>query len=363
MRAPVFVHGATGFTGRLVCAALRERGVPFAIGGRSAARLDALAAELGGVERQVVDITDAGSIRAALDGRTIVCACAGPFGAIGEPVLASSARAGVHYVDTTGEQGFVALAASRYRATAEASGACIVPAMAFEIAPGDWAAHAAAELLGGGVDAVDVAYVSFGASGAGATTRGTKLSALSVIGDGDAKQYVAGALVREPAGEVVRTFTTARGETVHAVSFPSPEAVVVPAHTRAKTVRAFMAAGRGSASAFHVARGVAPAIARVARPIVERLVAWTPEGPVGDARTGQFEVVAEARKGERTARVSVTGRDPYGLTGAIQAIAAQRAVAGKITARGVLAPSQIIAPRDACAELAAFELTIHPHVA
>ena len=34
-------------------------------------------------------------------------ACAGPFSVHGEPVLRTAAEAGTHYLDTTGEQGFM----------------------------------------------------------------------------------------------------------------------------------------------------------------------------------------------------------------------------------------------------------------
>jgi hypothetical protein len=43
-RAWVVVLGATGFTGRLVCRALRRRNVPFAIAGRNARKLALLTA-------------------------------------------------------------------------------------------------------------------------------------------------------------------------------------------------------------------------------------------------------------------------------------------------------------------------------
>ncbi len=150
-RAAVLIHGATGFTGKLVSAALTKRAVPFAIAGRNRAKLDALSASLGGspVESVVVDIRNARSVEAALDGRTVVCACAGPFLEVGEPVLAAAAKLGVHYADTTGEQRFVVEAKARYDEAAKASGACIVPAMAYEIALADWASHLAAEMVGG----------------------------------------------------------------------------------------------------------------------------------------------------------------------------------------------------------------------
>jgi short subunit dehydrogenase-like uncharacterized protein len=45
------VHGSTGFTGRLVCAALARRGLPFAAGGRDPDKLpEAIAAARAAIE-------------------------------------------------------------------------------------------------------------------------------------------------------------------------------------------------------------------------------------------------------------------------------------------------------------------------
>lgn len=350
----MLVHGATGFTGRLVCEALKRRAVPFAIAGRSKERLDALARALGGdVETCVVDVRDAGSLRLALTDRAIVCACAGPFAEVGEPVLASCAKMGVHYVDTTGEQSFVLLADRRYRATAEASGACIAPAMAYEIAPADWAATEAARRAGGAPDAIDIVYMLRAPAGAQAiSTRGTKKSALGMMASGDAKQFIDGALRDEAAAAVVKGFTSRSGRRVTAASFPSPEAVVVPSHTGASTVRTFMAMGRGAARSLHAIRGVAPGLVQLARPLLTRLVERGAEGPDADARKAEFDVLAEARRGADLTRVFVSGSDPYGLTAEIQALAAARALAGEIQARGVVAPSLVIPPDVAARELA-----------
>jgi len=360
MPAPILVHGATGFTGRLVCAALARRGLEFAVGGRNKEKLEALARETGASEVAILDIGSGESLRGALEGRRIVCACAGPFVRVGEPVLATCARLGVHYVDTTGEQAFVADAVVRYRATAEASGACIVPAMAYEIAPADWAAHLAADKLGGPPDAVDILYATRmnGGGYGGATTRGTKLSALGMAIDPNARQFVGGTLVHEATAEILETFPLREGKSVMGVSFPSPEAVVVPTHTHARSVRTFMAMSSRTARALHRFRRVVPPVVRALRPVLERRIARGKAGPEGEARGTEFEIVAQAKREGEVAHVYVVGRDPYGLTAEIQAWAAERAVRGDVTARGVVAPSVGYPPDDALPAMAPFGLSI-----
>ncbi len=79
------------------------------------------------------------------------------------------------------------MAVARYGETAEASGACIVPAMGLEIAPADWGAHVVAGRLGTAPDAIEVCYVNKTASGsAPPTTRGTKRSIVCVVASDDA---------------------------------------------------------------------------------------------------------------------------------------------------------------------------------
>lgn len=358
-RPLVLVHGATGFTGRLVCAALARRGVGFAVSGRSREKLEALAKEFGAREVCVVDLGVADSIHAAIEGRRIVCACAGPFAEIGESVLATCAKLGVHYVDTTGEQRFVADAVKRYMATAEASGACIVPGMAYEIAPADWGAHLCAARAGGAPDSIAIVYATRSSGGySSMTSRGTKLSALGMVAERGALQYVNGALVHEPTAEVVGTFPLNRGKFITAASFPSPEAVVVPSHTGARTVRTFMAMSRRTARALHATRHVMPWLVRAGRPLLERIIRTSALGPEGEGREASFQIIIEARKAGVGVHVHVIGKDPYGLTAEIQAHAVQCALRGEVQARGVVAPSVGYDANVAFAALASFGVEV-----
>ena len=356
------MHGATGFTGGLVCDALAARGMTYAVSGRSRERLQSLRDRLakgGGTppaELCVVDISREDTVREAIEGRRIVLACAGPFVEVGHPILAVCARLGVHYADTTGEQRFVADAASNYQAICEASGACVVPAMAYEIAPADWACHLAAERVGGSPDTIDVFYasgpVSTGTNTRGGTTRGTKKSMLRVIADREPLQWVDGKLVVEASAEKTTSFALPNGRRLEAASFPSPEAIVVPMHTGARTVRTYMAMNERAVRMLHRLRKVAPSLARASRSVADRILDRTAVGPEGEERTMAFTIIAEATKGSERARIALTGMDPYGLTAELQVYAAQRAIADAITARGIVGPSVAFPPREAIAALA-----------
>jgi short subunit dehydrogenase-like uncharacterized protein len=351
--AEVLVHGATGFTGGIVCRALQRRKIAFAVSGRSAAKLDALVRALGGgITSHVVDIGSPDTVRAAIEGRRIVSACAGPFIDVGEPILAYSARAGVHYVDTTGEQAFVARAVSRYRATAEASGACIVPALGYEIALADWGAHVASENGQGPIDAIAICY-GLRTPGGPFASRGTIRSALAQFKAGDAVQFADGRIVHELAAAHVRTFrfvTLGRDEPRTCASFPSPEAIMVPSHTGARNVRTFMPAA--GARLLHWGRAMVPGAAWLAGRLTERLIARAPEGPGEGARARtQFEIVIEVQRGDIATSLRVVGHDPYGLTGEIHALAVELALGNRMLARGVVAPSVAFDARSSLAAL------------
>ncbi len=368
--ASVLVHGATGFTGALVCELLSKRGIAYAISGRSAERLERLRRRLDRagsrppLESCVIDLERVATVDAAVEGRTIVLACAGPFALVGEPILAACARLGVHYADTTGEQRFVADAFVKHQATCEVSGACIVPAMAYEIAPADWACHLAAESVGGHPDTLEVFYANRNAEGAGAngsaTTRGTKKSILGVLAERAPLQWIDGSLVVEASAERVTSFALPNGRRLAAASFPGPEAIVVPQHTGARTIRTYMAMGENVARNLHRFRKVAPTLVRATRALAERWLDRSPVGPEGDDRGGTFTIIAEATKGSERSRVALTGRDPYGLTAELQAYAADRALAGAVKARGIVAPSVAFPPREALDALSHTGLSLAP---
>ena len=71
---------------------------------------------------RVASVDDHASLRALLDGADVLINCAGPFTFAGEPVVRAAVDAGVHYVDSTGEQPFIRMVFDRYGAAAEREG-------------------------------------------------------------------------------------------------------------------------------------------------------------------------------------------------------------------------------------------------
>jgi short subunit dehydrogenase-like uncharacterized protein len=345
----VIVFGATGYTGRLVCRALQRRNVRFAIAGADARKVAHLASALGGVEHHVVDLgsSDAPSLkeslRRLLDRRLLVCSCAGPFLDRGEPLLAAAAELGVHYVDVSAEQPFTRESFTRHDPIARASKACVVPSMAFATAPADWAADLLAERLGGTLDELDVLCSIDAPFGGAIASRGTIRAALGELARDGAAQHIDGSLRAERDATRVRTFVTLEGTCVTGISLASSASVVVPAHVKVGQLRTYHAVAPLTARALHATRALGPAVARLGRGAIDRLAPFAPfaaSGPETAQRAKtRFEIIAEARRGEAQACVHITGVDPYAITAEIQAHAAEAALAGNVTASGVVAPS------------------------
>ena len=141
----IVVHGATGFTGRLVVEYLLQRypagsSLRWAMGGRSAAKLAAVRDELGApadTPLVVTDTTNPASLQALMDSTRLVLTTVGPYQLYGNEIVAACAASGVDYVDLCGEPAWMRSMIDAHEATAKASGARIVFSCGFDSIPFD----------------------------------------------------------------------------------------------------------------------------------------------------------------------------------------------------------------------------------
>lgn len=139
----IVVHGATGFTGRLVAEYLLQRpptGLTWAMGGRSLAKLQAVRDELGAPADTPLVVTDSDSAEslAALAARTrCVLTTVGPYQLYGSGLVAACVAAGTDYVDLCGEPAWMRQMIDAHHATAQASGARILFSCGFDSIPFD----------------------------------------------------------------------------------------------------------------------------------------------------------------------------------------------------------------------------------
>ncbi len=333
----VVVYGATGFTGRLVCAELVRRKVSFAIAGRDRPRLTRLAASLT-QQPQVLTaaLDDAAQLQAVVARGKVVLACAGPFARLGAPVREAALAAGRHYLDITGEANYMMQTHER-DAEAKKRGVALVNAVGFDVVPTDCAAALAAEAVGGAPDDVKIA-IKFG----GRATQGTTRSAIEHA-DSGGLAFVDGQYRHERVGAArwQAPFPAPLGARA-TVSIPWGDLATAPRSTGTRNLRTYVALPAAAAAMLPVVGVASKALAwGPAKKLAERWIQSLPEGPSDAERArAKCAVVAEAARAGKVARTWVTCGDGYDFTAAAAVECAVRAAADGFAATGALTPSQ-----------------------
>jgi short subunit dehydrogenase-like uncharacterized protein len=101
-RAPLLIYGANGYTGMLIARRAAAQGMASVLAGRDGAAVAALAEELR-MSPRVFALDDPAAVAAGLQGTGAVLNCAGPFSRTAAPLVDACLRAGIHYLDITGE--------------------------------------------------------------------------------------------------------------------------------------------------------------------------------------------------------------------------------------------------------------------
>lgn len=139
----VIVYGATGFTGRLICAYLHQRASAedcnWAMAGRSIEKLEVVRSELGASDVPLVhaDADNPASIEALVATTRVVISAVGPYQLHGEALLSACVNSGTDYIDLCGEPLWMRDMIDRYEAAAKASGARILFSSGFDSIPAE----------------------------------------------------------------------------------------------------------------------------------------------------------------------------------------------------------------------------------
>jgi len=350
----IAVYGATGYTGRLVAAELAAAGADFVLAGRSREKLDALASEIGGsADIAAVALDDEDGLRDLIEPCAAVIACAGPFTVHGEPVLRAAAAGGTHYLDTTGEQGFMKRVFDHFGPIASESGAALMTGMGFDYVPGDMIAALTAE----GMGPIDELSLNYAVAGFG-PSRGTARTALGQIA-GEDIQWLQGEYV--PGDRSISRGKFDFGGDIglqRMTRYPAGEHVTVPRHVETRTVRTALTASTTSPLAIGapvLMTGMSLALKTPARRILEAAVSRLPEGPAeGRRRAARFTIVCDVRAGSRRRRGVIRGEDVYGMTARSITAGALRCASPAFDKSGALAPSEAFDPADFLPELSEF---------
>lgn len=347
----VLVYGASGWTGRLVAAALDARGVPLALAGRDGARLSEVSGTLGSRPPvYLAALTQPAALRRAAAGARVVINCAGPFVEASDPVVEAAIDSGASYLDISGEESQVAGVHARWSGVAQAKGLTLCPGFGAKGALGDWGARVAADLLGRTppVDEVAVAY----AHGLKELFQPSIGSVLSAAGQG---------LLRPTAdpSDGVRRFTFPRpfGEGL-AVAVPTTENVSIPRHLPTRRMASFVAIDPGgpvNGPWTDLLLSLMPAMPVLARIFDSAWGRWhldlylrRPELQHDD---DSFAVAVDVTAGGELAQLGIVTHDAYAVTGDVVALGIERLLREPAPPAGVLAPSELCPPHEALSRL------------
>ncbi|KAK0099496.1 hypothetical protein ONS95_000227 [Cadophora gregata] len=140
------VFGATGYTGKLTAEHITTHlptDLKWAIAGRSATKLEAVAAECKTLNPnrsqpaiEICKLEDA-NLSALAKKTKVLIATVGPYGLYGEHAFKACAENGTHYLDVTGEIPFIKDMIKKYEITAKKNGSVMIPQIGIESAPAD----------------------------------------------------------------------------------------------------------------------------------------------------------------------------------------------------------------------------------
>ncbi|MFH7594327.1 saccharopine dehydrogenase NADP-binding domain-containing protein [Streptomyces racemochromogenes] len=322
----VAIFGAYGHTARFLIDEFHQRGLRLSLGGRDPVRMTALAEIHPHARVHVATVDEPGSLDALVEGAALVVNAAGPFGDTTGPLIEAALRAGIHYIDITGEQPVTRHDFETYRDPLADSGLLFLPALGFfgglpdllaTAAMGDWAA----------ADDITVAFSldswhpTAGTRKAGARSAGKRVTVSGgrLVPFTDGPDVPAHWDFPAPAGrQPVRALGTA-------------DQITISRHLKAPEVRAFMNEA----------------------PLDDLRDPSTP-GPTaasGDGRSAQSWLVdVVVRRGAERRAASAAGRDIYAVTAPLVAEAAVRILAGRTlpggAASGMRAPGEVFDAED-----------------
>jgi short subunit dehydrogenase-like uncharacterized protein len=267
-------------------------------------------------------------------------------------LVETAVETGTHYLDTTGEQGFMRMVFERYGERAREAGVALVSGMGFDYAPGDLIAALTADGMGP-LEEIVVAYCVHGF----APTHGTALSGLEIMRGGDVV-WVDGEWRDAPrsADGGRWRFPDPIGEQ-RMLRYPAGEQITVPRHVETARVRTLLNGmvvpprlmPLAAASSPLLGLAMRTPLRRIAGAAIGRLLAAPSEK---SRRACHFTISCEARGSNGARRGTVQGGDVYGLTAVSVAHGAQLCAAPEYDRSGALAPAQAFDPATFLAALA-----------
>lgn len=301
------IYGANGYTGELVAREAVRRGLRPTLAGRNAARIGALASELGLAARPFA-LGDPGAVRKAISGHRLVLHCAGPFSVTSEPMLQACLDAGVHYLDITGEISVFEFA-HRQAEAARRADVVLAPGVGFDVVPSDCLAASLVEAL----PAATRLLLAFEAGGG--PSPGTAKTSIEGLAHGGRIRRD-GRLEAVPLAWKTRRVPFAHGERT-AVTIPWGDVFTAHISTGIPDIEVYMALPPATIAHLRRLRWLRPALsAGPVQSFLKRRVERAVSGPSDATREGtRSELWGEVSTADgRSASATMTTPNGYDLT-------------------------------------------------
>jgi short subunit dehydrogenase-like uncharacterized protein len=329
------LYGASGYTGELIARRARTQGARPVLAGRSAGAVSGLAGELG-FEHRVFALDDAPAIARGLEGMKAVLHCAGPFSRTAAPMVEASLKAGVHYLDITGEIDVFEARAAR-DAAARAAGVTLLPGVGFDVVPSDGlAAHLKRRRP-------TATHLALGFQGGAVLSRGTATTMVENLHRGGAVRRE-GRIVKVPAAWKTRVIDFGRGP-VAAITIPWGDVATAYHTTGIPNVEVYTSAPASVRWTLRLARPLAPLLGTgPVQSLLKSRIQSGPRGPSAERRArARSYLWGEARDGSLAAVSRLETLEAYELTSRTALLAVQRVVAGGVPT-GFQTPARAFGP-------------------
>jgi short subunit dehydrogenase-like uncharacterized protein len=340
----IVLFGATGYTGEMTARALVARGARPVLAARSAQRLEPLAAALGGLEMLTADATRPETVRALVEDRDVLVSTVGPFSRWGTPAVEAAIDAGAVYIDSTGEPTFIRRVFEHYGGRAEATGASLLTAFAYDWVPGNLAGALALSEAGEDATRVQIGYFGQGSAGRSGGTQASLITALLE----PSFAFRGGRLRAERLGARVTKFDLGDSRARLAISGGSSEHLTLPSlYPQLQDVDALLGMDGAyvrympSISAVVAGMRAVPPARAALEAVLGRQAKGSTGGPGEAARSRTSSTVlatAYTGGGRELNTVRLEGVNSYTFGFGMLAWAAIEAAAGKVNGHGALGP-------------------------
>ena len=330
------IYGANGYTGELIARQALSRGLKPVLAGRTAAKVEPLAASLG-LPARVFDLGDAAATLKGVSGMALVLHCAGPFSSTAAPMMAACLAAHAHYLDITGEID-VFEHARTLDAAARAAGIVICPGVGFDVIPTDCIAAALKAAL------PDATHLALGFDSRSGFSPGTAKTSVEGLAKGG-KLRRNGQIISVPLAYKTRRIDFGDGEKL-AMTIPWGDISTAYSTTGIPNIEVYipgspaMVARIRRANRFRWLLGT-----RLVQGFMKRRIERSIKGPSAAKRDASPTYVwgeaINARGEKRTARIKTANGYSLTVTGALAAV---EFLLGHDAPAGATTPSRLMGP-------------------